>query len=368
MSSADMDDTSWSKYGKKHTDYYYSSGYPGPHSGEAVAIGHSAAANFYESIAIGSQATTQYLQCTAIGHGAVAGEYKKGETYNNLGLAVGYKAKALGRHSTAVGNSANASHTSSVAIGDNAIATHDYSAAIGYNAKTYANNTITLGTKDTTVYIPGNLVVGRYASLGLEDKYMTRIRLGDAYGDSSTYDYNLTGLAGEAGSGSKYHGSFIYHDWDFNAGRPDYGPGKNENELKQFLTDWSDRRLKNVGKVFEGGLEQIKKLQVFNYTFKDDKAKTPRVGVIAQDLQKIFPNAVTEGENGFLRIRWEDMFYAMVNAIKELDNKIFNIDKRVQVLEKQNKEIIEQNNNIMKENKELKARLDKLEKKIEKLK
>ena len=107
---------------------------------------------------------------------------------------------------------------------------------------------------------------------------------------------------------------------------------------------------------------------MFNYTFKDDKAKTPRVGVIAQDLQKIFPDAVTKGEDGFLRIRREDMIYAMVNAIKELDNKIFNIDERIKVLEKQNSEIVKQNNDIVKENKELKARLDKLEKKIEKLK
>ena len=106
----------------------------------------------------------------------------------------------------------------------------------------------------------------------------------------------------------------------------------------------SDRRLKNVGEVFKGGLEEIKKLEVFNYTYKKDKDKTPRVGVMAQDLQKIFPNAVVKGDDGFLRIRMEDMFYALVNAVKELDRKIDlliekqkkidELEKRVDTLEK----------------------------------
>ena len=40
---------------------------------------------------------------------------------------------------------------------------------------------------------------------------------------------------------------------------------------------------------------------------------------MAQDLEKIFPKAVFKGDDGFLRIRMEDMFYALVNAVKELD-------------------------------------------------
>ena len=61
----------------------------------------------------------------------------------------------------------------------------------------------------------------------------------------------------------------------------------------------SDRRLKYVGKEFNSGLEKIRQLKVFNYTFKKDKSKTPHVGVIAQDLQKVFPDAVKKGTDGF---------------------------------------------------------------------
>ena len=105
----------------------------------------------------------------------------------------------------------------------------------------------------------------------------------------------------------------------------------------------SDRRLKYVGKESSAGLDKIRQLKVFNYTFKKDEKKTPHVGVIAQDLQKVFPDAVEKGVDGFLTIRMEDMFYAVINAIKELDSRVTKLEK---------------------ENQELKARIERLEAKI----
>ena len=73
---------------------------------------------------------------------------------------------------------------------------------------------------------------------------------------------------------------------------------------------------------------------------------------MAQDLQKVFPNAVTKGEDGFLRIRWEDMFYSLINAVKELDLRITA----------ENTELKNRVTKLEKENKELEKRLSKLEK------
>ena len=96
----------------------------------------------------------------------------------------------------------------------------------------------------------------------------------------------------------------------------------------------SDRRLKYVGKESTTGLDKVRQLKVFNFTYKKDTTKTPHVGVIAQDLQKVFPNAVKKGTDGFLTIRMEDMFYAVINAIKELDAKYQAQEKRINELEK----------------------------------
>ena len=92
-------------------------------------------------------------------------------------------------------------------------------------------------------------------------------------------------------------------------------------------------------KAIKRGLDEIRKLKVYNYTFKSDKAKKPHVGVIAQDLKKIFPNAVTNGYDGFLKMRTEDIFYAMINAIKELDIKTIARQKKIKELKRKNQEM-----------------------------
>ncbi|MBR2430531.1 tail fiber domain-containing protein [bacterium] len=201
-----------------------------------------------------------------------------------------------------------------------------------YNPNLYTiDNIIVLGGKNDTVYFPGNLTVDKDVNFNTVDKKArTKVRLSkkDSHDGNALYT--------------------LYRNDKSNIG---------------WTTDdqssYSDRRLKNIGKVFTGGLDEIKKLEVFNYTFKKDKEKTPRVGIMAQDLQKIFPQAVFKGEDGFLRIRMEDIFYSLVNAIKELDNKITEL----------NTEIAELNsilNDLEKKNKTLKKRTTKLEKKLEK--
>ena len=46
-----------------------------------------------------------------------------------------------------------------------------------------------------------------------------------------------------------------------------------------------------------------------------------------------------KGEDGFLRIRLEDMFYAVINAVKELDNRTSAQEKKIKELEKRIEEL-----------------------------
>ncbi len=200
----------------------------------------------------------------------------------------------------AVGNNVTA-NSGGVAIGYGASATADGAVAIGKNANSDTQNTIVLGDTDSKTHVKGDLVVDgtvTFSSCG-STASNSKFKLGDKSVYCSSMDSYL-----------------------------------------QYGTT-SDRRLKNVGVEVTSGLDKIKQLKVFNYTFKNDAAKTPRVGVMAQDLQKVFPNAVTKGKDGYLLIRQEDMFYAMVNSIKELDKKISDLftteskkDKKIKELEK----------------------------------
>lgn len=91
----------------------------------------------------------------------------------------------------------------------------------------------------------------------------------------------------------------------------------------------SDIRLKNVSGKFTGGLDEIRNLMIYNYTYKSDEVKNPHVGVIAQDLKRVFPTAVKKDENGYYQIRWDEMFYAAINAIKTLNTKVEQLASRV---------------------------------------
>ena len=124
----------------------------------------------------------------------------------------------------------------------------------------------------------------------------------------------------------------------------------------------SDIRLKDVSGDNTAGLKEINALNVKNYTYKNDKEKTPHVGVIAQDLQKIFPNSVFAAQDGYLKIKTEEIFYAMVNSIKELCAQIQDLTAKITGLDKRITELEKQNQLLKKQNADFEKRLTKLEK------
>ena len=133
-------------------------------------------------------------------------------------------------------------------------------------------------------------------------------------------------------------------------------------QLNQHIAETSDIRLKNVSGPSKAGLKEINALEVVNYTYKKDEKKEPHVGVIAQQLQKIFPNSVIKDDEGFLRIKKEEIFYAMVNSIKELFAKIQDLTAKVTGLDKRITELEQQNKLLKEQNEAFEKRLAKLEK------
>lgn len=129
------------------------------------------------------------------------------------------------------------------------------------------------------------------------------------------------------------------------------------------LKTTSDRRLKDNISENNSGLKEILTLKPYEYIFKSDKKKTPQVGVIAQDLQKVFPNSVHQSEDGYLHIRWDEMFYAMINAIKTLDKKVVQIASDITGMESDVKQLKSSHSKIQKQIASLNERATKLERK-----
>ena len=276
----------------------------------SIAIGNTAATDGPRSIAIGSQASAANTNTIAIGNHTQVTDGEEGVAIGNT-TNVGFGSVAIGSQATALGRLATA-------LGYGATASHNSSAAIGNGAATRDTNQIVLGAPNQTVYIPGHLVVGRNVILNNDSE--------SAYTAVRPVNYNNNGIRYglRVIGGMSLNGVSIYSMSTASI------PSASNGSL-------SDRRLKNVGKPFVGGLEQIKKLEIFNYTFKQDKTNTPQVGVMAQDLQKVFPNSVFKGDDGFFRIKMDEMFYAIINAIKELDAKVtYLMDREKKINELQN--------------------------------
>ena len=86
----------------------------------------------------------------------------------------------------------------------------------------------------------------------------------------------------------------------------------------------SDLALKDNIEVIPNALEKVMSLDGINWTYKNDGRKM--TGLIAQQLQKVLPNAVYEAnvmdEDGHLAIRYGNVVGLLVESIKELSEKV----------------------------------------------
>jgi hypothetical protein len=90
------------------------------------------------------------------------------------------------------------------------------------------------------------------------------------------------------------------------------------------LSDTSDKRLKkNIRDTKTKGLEIINGTRMRDFEWKKNELAF-KCGIIAQELQEVFPKAVKEGddEDKTLRIRKTDFIYVLVKAVQELSAKV----------------------------------------------
>lgn len=350
---------------------------------DTVSIGNGADGSDY-SVAIGSNASTRRKNSVAIGSNART----IGENAINIGASPKF-APDVAQNSIAIGYNADAINKNAIAIGYNASAMDENSVAIGYNATAPYKNTVVLGDTNTTVYIPGNLVVNHAALIGRaagrndnlyfrpyaqeDGRHFAVLNAGDWKGEDSNLsmvqdDTNTDKLVVRVGPYSTVTEWWRRDYKDNNRTHINFEDPTRGNDPKSHRQ--SDIRLKNVGEPFTAGLNELEKLNFYHFTFKKDKDQVPQVGVMAQDLQKVFPQAVSKDDGGWLTIRWDEMFYAAINAIKELNTKVCAIakdvtnlktvtDEHTKTLEVQAQTIEQQQQEI----KDLTERVEKLERK-----
>lgn len=212
-----------------------------------------------------------------------------------------------------------------------------------------------------SIYANSYLKTGTYANVGTDltvgrDATITRhLIVGQEARANHLYANRIISRSLKEGSTANQYAMEVFGTF--------YGP----------WTPASDKRLKNIEGFANTGLEEVKKLNVYKYTYKNNP-ETPKIGLIAQDVEKVIPFAVVKDSDGYLAISQENIIYTMFNAIKELDklyeslkSKFQDYVVRLNLAEDRINALIEVNQNLSKRIDELEKRVNKLEKEYTKL-
>jgi hypothetical protein len=90
---------------------------------------------------------------------------------------------------------------------------------------------------------------------------------------------------------------------------------------------FSDGRLKTVEATYNAGLDAVLKLTPVRYRYKEQnsmgiKDDQEHVGFVAQDVEKVIPEAVSRNSQGYLLVNNDPILWTMLNAIKQQQAEI----------------------------------------------
>jgi hypothetical protein len=104
----------------------------------------------------------------------------------------------------------------------------------------------------------------------------------------------------------------------------------------------SDERLKDIQDTFTTGLDAVLSIEPINYKWNEQSGMETEhtyTGFSAQNILASIPEAVAEDSRGFLTLSDRPILAAVVNAIKELYQKIVGIEETVETLQEENDEL-----------------------------
>jgi hypothetical protein len=293
--------------------------------------------------------------------------------------AIGKACVASGDASTAMGYLTTASGDRSTAMGFNTTASGFASTAMGRHTTAYSVNETVIGSFSTS-YSPASatgweasdrlFVIGNGASITARSNAMVVLKNGNI-GIGTSNPTNILELSSSnprlyfnressvsdfsglywRSSNDNFEGAFVRNNNSGNmelytngtggtprmvitdAGNiginttiPNYRLEVNGSAGKLGGGSWSnssDERLKDVKGEYKPGLDEITLLRPVAFYYKTDNSRglpsdEEYIGFIAQEVQEVFPEAVSEGPDGYLDFNMHPVNVAVINAIQEL--------------------------------------------------
>jgi hypothetical protein len=101
------------------------------------------------------------------------------------------------------------------------------------------------------------------------------------------------------------------------------------------LSQGGDLRLKQNIKPLSNVLLKLKNIQPVSFSWKDINTydEDKHIGIIAQELQKEYPELVTQDLNGYLNVEYSALSSLLLQALNEQQNKVKALEDKISALE-----------------------------------
>jgi len=98
-------------------------------------------------------------------------------------------------------------------------------------------------------------------------------------------------------------------------------------------TNGSDGRYKDIISNIDNATASLQQLRTVYYSWKSDDDKRPHIGIIAQDVAKVYPDAVSGDEttSNMMGVRYTELIPPIIAAIKELSARLSNVEAKLAV-------------------------------------
>jgi hypothetical protein len=99
------------------------------------------------------------------------------------------------------------------------------------------------------------------------------------------------------------------------------------------LTQLSDERLKQNIKPINSTLSDLKKLNAYTYYWKDEsRDQDMQIGLLAQEVEKVFPQLVKKDEAGLLGVNYNGFAPLLIKGMQEQQRMIEDLKKQIDEL------------------------------------
>ncbi|GGH55189.1 hypothetical protein GCM10007423_62440 [Dyadobacter endophyticus] len=294
------------------------------------------------------------------------------EATGDFGFAMGLVSSASGLLSTAFGQNAVASGSNSVAIGLDVNASGPSSTAFGIGVLSRFRGQFAAGMFNDSpdvadpasmkptdiVFQIGNgtanndrksgLTMLRNGNLGVGGNVVTpefpldvggRMRIKHNGATSGIYFNNSQNVA-DGFMGMKTDaqiGFFINGAWRF------YVDNAGNGALGGTLTQFSDRRLKRDFSSLSASLRKLAGLKGYHYYWKDqDKDQSLQTGLIAQEVEVLFPELVKTDDKGFKSLNYTGLIPHLIESVKQLAHQNAKLEAENAAFKADSKDIHDQ--------------------------